>query len=133
MPCAWLPALATSDRFLHLSNLPAVFDSIDWKEQRDTAAQFCRQSGGAVAPRVVDQVVQILRARLPVSVHVAAHVSDDRPAPCEGFTAEQDARLRDYMARDMGIGSSAKMLNMPRAKVEARWNQMKAALAQVPA
>jgi len=56
-----------------------------------------------------------------------AQIGPGSEAPCHGFTPDQDAALRRYMADDMGLGSSAKMLNMPRAKVAARWAELQMA------
>jgi len=43
------------------------------------------------------------------------------------FTAEQDERLRDYMAQDMGLGGAAALLRIPRAAVAARWAELQMA------
>ena len=45
-------------------------------------------------------------------------------APCHGFTAEMDARLRGLMARDVNIAGAASIMRVPRDKVAARWAQI---------
>lgn len=40
------------------------------------------------------------------------------------FTADQDARLRSYMADGLGIGSAAALLRIPRDQVANRWAEI---------
>ena len=64
---------------------------------------------------------------------VAAKAAESKPdqelapaivAPCHGFTAEMDARLRGLMARDVNIAGAASIMRVPRDKVAARWAQI---------
>lgn len=58
---AWLPALAKSQRFLRLPDLPEIFDEIDWDGEFAIARRFCRMNGGSVRPRVAQIVEGMLR------------------------------------------------------------------------
>ena len=64
----------------------------------------------------------------PAEKHEQAPESPAQPKPDQefalGFTAEQDDRLRIYMAADMGLGGAAALLKLPREKVAARWAQL---------
>lgn len=57
---AWLPAIASSQRFLRLP-LSKVFDAIDWEQERDTASAWVRLKGGSVRAALTDRVTAVLR------------------------------------------------------------------------
>ncbi|MCW1932632.1 ParB/RepB/Spo0J family partition protein [Pararhodobacter zhoushanensis] len=58
---AWLPAIATNQRFMRLE-LAAVFDAIDFADLYDDAIARSRMAGGSARGRVIDVVVGRLHA-----------------------------------------------------------------------
>ena len=58
---SWLPALATNQVFLSL-DLAAVFDTIDWDDERVRATTWARRDGGSVAAAMKVRIIGILRA-----------------------------------------------------------------------
>jgi hypothetical protein len=65
--------------------------------------------------------VPVVAAPAPVAASQCLSRDLPRPIAAHTFTAEQDERLRDYMAQDMGLGGAAALLRIPRAAVAARW------------
>jgi hypothetical protein len=59
----WLPAVASSQRFLRLP-LADVFDSIDWDDLADRARRHVRSQGGSNTAFMIDRVKFALRSAL---------------------------------------------------------------------
>ncbi len=59
----WLPAIATSQRFLRLP-LSEIFDSIVWEEMAEECRRRARQAGGSARALMVERVVIAMRGAL---------------------------------------------------------------------